>query len=115
MSFSVSGIPLSEWTRLTGNTATTIYTATRPTTIISIGWSETAGGTHTLSIVRNDGTNDHILRGGAALTAYEHGVFDEVIRLKQGDTLKATSGDVAGKVDLRVTYLAPDASVQGNR
>lgn len=113
MSFTVAGTPLTKWTRLTDSTETTLFTADKPTTVVSVGWSETAGGTHTLLIVRDDGTNDHILRGAKALAAYERESVDEVLRLRTGDTIKATSSDADGKAHCRVTYLVPDASAQG--
>ncbi len=114
MSFVLSGLSLTEWTRLTDNTETTIYTARKKTTIASIGWSETAGGTHTLLIVRDDGTNDHIIRGAKALTAYEIGSMDTAFTMEPNDTLKATSSDASGKAHIRVTYISPDAMAGGD-
>jgi hypothetical protein len=116
MSLTITGFPITKFTDLTDNSETTIFeTPQQGATVLSIGWSETSGGTHTLLIVMDDGSADHVLRGAKALTAYEIGQIDEVIRLKSGQSLKATSSDGTGKVDLRVTYLAPDAGVAGNR
>lgn len=115
MSFTVSGIPLTKWTRLTDNTATTIFTATKRTTIVQMAFTEHAGGTPTLTVLRSDGTNDHYFRNALAMTAKEVVTFDEVFTLNTGDTLKAQSNDAQGDVHCRVTYLAPDTSVQGGQ
>lgn len=110
MSIVVQGPIFTEWTKIEDGSATTIFTAQKPTTIAEIGWRETNGGTHSLLIVRNDGSADHVLRGAKNLTAYEEGAFSRFVRLKEGDTIKATSGSSSGYVDMHVSYLAPDAA-----
>lgn len=111
MSIALQGPFATEWTRLADGSQTTIFTATKPTTVVAISFTETNGGTHTLAIARNDGTNDHEIRSALALTARERGTIEEVLRLDIGDTLEATSSSSSGYVHLRVTYLEPDATV----
>jgi hypothetical protein len=109
MSILVSGQPLTEWTQLTDNTATVIFTATKRTTITSIIATETNGGTQTLSIYVTKAAGDRYLRRERAATARETAVFDQVFTLDNGDVLKATSSSNSRYFDIMVTYLAPDA------
>lgn len=109
MSVLVNGQPQTEWTRLTANTATTIFTAAKRTTIVGIAASENAGSTPTLAIWRTKSATDYYLRSTLAVTARQRVLIDEVLVLDQGDILKAQSGDAAGKFDVTVTYLAPSA------
>lgn len=110
MSILVTGQPLTEYSNLTTNTATTIFTASKRTTITSIACTETNGGTQTLSVyVDRASGSDNYLRKAKAVTAKERVVIDEVFALNTGDVLKAQSGDASGYFDVMVTYLAPDA------
>lgn len=109
MSVLVNGQPQTEWTKLTGNTATAIFTAAKRTTIVAIAASENAGSTPTLAIWRTNGATDYYLRSTLAVTARQRVLIDEVLVLDQGDILKAQSSDAAGKFDVTVTYLAPSA------
>jgi hypothetical protein len=109
MSILVSGQPQTEWTRLTANTATVIYTADKRTTITAIAASENNGGTPTLAIWRTKGATDYYLRSALAVTARQRVLIDEVLVLDQGDTLKAQSNDASGHFDVTVTHLAPSA------
>jgi len=116
MSFLVTGNVLTEWTRLTGNTATTLFTAKKKTTIVSMSFKERAGGTPTLSVVRHDNANnvDYSFRNAEAVTVNQLVTIDLIFTLNNGDTIKATSGDAAGNFDCFIDYLAPDLSVQGD-
>lgn len=110
MSILVSGQPLTAWTHLTDNTATTIFTATKRTTITSIAATELNGGTQALSIYVTKAAGDRrYLRKALAVTAKQRVLIDEVFSLDSGDVLKALSGDASGYFDVMVTYLAPDA------
>lgn len=110
MTFIVSGQPLTKYERLTDNTAKVIFTASKRTTIVSLAFTETKGGTQTLAVVRSDGSTDYYLRRAKAVTAGERVLLDEVFALSAGDTLKAQSSDATGGFDVMVTYLAPDAA-----
>ena len=110
MSVLVNGQPQTEWTRITGNTATTIFTAAKRTTIVAIAASETSGSIPTLAIWRTKSATDYYLRSALAVTARQRVLIDEVLVLDQGDVLKAQSNDAAGKFDVTVTYLAPSAT-----
>ena len=109
MSILVSGQPQTEWSRLTGNTATVIYTADKRTTITAIAASVNAAGTPTLAIWRTKGATDFYLRMAQAVTAGQRVLIDEVLVLDQGDILKAQSNDASGHFDITVTHLAPSA------
>ena len=113
MSFAVTGQPLTEWTKLTDNTLTTIFTARKNTTIIGISATELAGSTSQVTILRSDGSNSFYLRKALAVTAKQHLTFDEVFQLGTGDTIKAQTNDAAGNLDCAVTYLNPDATALG--
>lgn len=110
MSFLVSGQPLTLYDQLTANTAKTLYTASKRTTIVSIACTETNGGTQALSVfVTTAAGADRYLRKALAVTAKQRVLIDEVFSLNTGDVLKAQSGDASGYFDVMVTYLAPDA------
>lgn len=109
MAFTVSGQPLTKYAKLTDNTETTLLTASKRTTIVSMGFTETAGGTPTLAVWRSDGTTDHHLRSALAVTARQRVLLDEVFALNAGDTIKAQSSDASGDFDVMITYLVPDA------
>lgn len=109
MSILVSGQPQTEWSRLTDNTATVIYTAALRTTITAIAASVNAAGTPTLAIWRVKGATSYYLRMAQAVTAGQRVLIDEVLVLDQGDTLKAQSNDAAGHFDITVTHLASSA------
>lgn len=109
MSVLVNGQPQTEWTRLTDNTATTIFSATKRTTVVSIAATENNGGVPTLAIYRLKGATNYYLRSVLAVTARQRVLIDEVLVLDQGDVLKAQSSDASGHFDVTVTYLAPSA------
>lgn len=109
MSVLVNGQPQTEWTNITANTATTVFTAAKKTTVVSIAASETAGSTPTLAIWRLKAAAVYYLRSALAVTARQRVLIDEVLVLDQGDTIVVQSNDAAGKFDVTVTYLAPSA------
>lgn len=109
MSFIVSGQPLTKYDKLDDNTLTTVFTATKRTTVLAMGFTETNGGTQALTVVRDNGTTTYSFRTAKAVTAKERVLIDEVFVLNTGDTIKAQSGDASGYFDVMITYLAPDA------
>jgi hypothetical protein len=110
MSILVSGQPLTLYDQLTNNSAKTLYTAVKRTTIVAVACTETNGGTQALSVyVTTAAGADRYLRKAQAVTAKQRVVIDEVFSLNPGDSLKALSGDGSGYFDVMVTYLAPDA------
>ena len=109
MTVQVTGQPITEYASLTDNTATVIFTASKRTTIVYIGCTETNGGTQELSVFVSRAGGDHYLRKELAVSAGQRVVFDEVFTLNQGDVLKAQSGDIGGYFDIMTTYLSPDA------
>lgn len=108
MSIIVSGQPLTKYVKLTDNTLTTVFTATKRTTILGMAFKETNGGTQTLTAYR-DGTVTHYFRKAEAVTAKQRVLVDEIFVLNANDTIKAQSGDASGYFDVMITYLAPDA------
>lgn len=114
MSFLVQGAALTKWGRLTDGDATTIFTASSRTTIVGMRFKHSdTSGTPTLTVLRNDSTNDFYFRNAEAITAAkETVVFDEVFVLNVDDTLVAQSGDSGGDFHYRITYLAPNASAK---
>lgn len=110
MSIQVSGQPLTAYGRLTNNTLTSLFTATKRTTITSIAFTETNGGTQALSIARTAaGGGDYFIRKAQAVTAKQRVLVDEVFVLNPGDEIKGQSSDASGYFDVMITYLAPDA------
>lgn len=111
MSFVVTGQPLTEFGKLSDNSATVLFTATKRTSIISIACQETNGGTQTLALWRRDKADSvsHFIRSTLAVTARQRVLIDEVIVLNAGDTIRGQSGDASGYFDIFIDYLAPDA------
>ncbi len=110
MTLQVSGQPLTVYGRLTDNTLTSLFTATKRTTVVSLAFTETNGGTQTLSIARTAAAGgDFFLRKALAVTAKQRVLVEEVFALNPGDEIKGQSGDASGYFDVMITYLAPDA------
>ena len=105
-----SGGAITEDGRLTGNTATVIFTATGAAWIRSITATENNGGTPTLSIEKFDGTNTYFLRRAVAMTAGTQVVYNEPFLLPLSWSIRLTSGDAAGHVDWSITYDGPSAA-----
>jgi hypothetical protein len=103
---------ISEFGKLTGNTATTIFTASGATRIQSITACENTGAaTPTLSIETYDGTSvSYYKRRAVAMTAGTEIVFNEPFSINPGWQIRLTSGDAAGKVDWCITYDTPTAA-----
>lgn len=115
MSFLVSGQPQTTWGNLNDNADTAIYTATKKTTIVSMGFSENEGTTSTLRVWRENAAGDEYdIRSTLAVTARQRVVIDEVLTLNTADSIHIQSSDASGAFDWTVTILAPDAAVGGN-
>ncbi|UYQ70967.1 hypothetical protein OF122_12955 [Pelagibacterium flavum] len=108
MSFTFPvGSVITAKVKLTGNTATTLVDAdTGRVTILSIDATETQGGTPNLTIDVTDGTTTWFKRNAAAMTAKGSVTYDDVFILDNGETLRATSSDASGDIDIFVTYAA---------
>lgn len=105
---------LSEYGKITGNSATTIYTADKGTTRVrSIVCCENSGSTPTLTLEINDGTNSYYKRKAVAMTAGTETIFNEPFYVPQGWTVKITSSDASGKIDWCLTYDAPSRAAAG--
>lgn len=110
MSVLVSGQPQTAYAKLSDNTLTTVFTAAKRTTIVGMAFTETQGGTPTLTVQRNNAAGTvYYFRNALAVTAKQRLLFDEVFSLDQGDTIKAQSNDGTGDFDVMITYLAPSA------
>lgn len=101
--------------KITGSSATVIFTATKRTIITSIVITENFGSTPNLTVDRYDTPNTTIyyLRNAQAVTAKQTIVFSEEMVLKPGWSIRVTSSDAAGKFDVMLTYLMPDATAKG--
>lgn len=91
-------------TRLTGNTATTVFTAVGRTSIASIICTPTSGTpTCTIEIFSAAGSGIMKLRAAQATTAGTPLIFNEVITLNPGQSIKVTSSSASGDMDVLVT------------
>ena len=114
MSFILSGKAFTKWTRLTDTSETTVFSATGKTTIVDMRFKHHGAGTPNLTVLRDDGTNDHYFRNAEAVTNKQEVAFDQTFTLNNGDTIKATSSAATGDFHCRITYLAPDATAGGD-
>lgn len=104
---------LTAFNKLTGNTATAIYTASEGSTLIrSIIACETNGATPTLTLEVYDvaNTTSYYLRKALALSAGTPYVFNEPFMLPANWSIRATSSDASGRIDVHVAYEDPSAS-----
>lgn len=102
---------ISEFGKLTGNSATAIFTATGVATIQSILVCENTGAaTPTLSIEVYDGTNSYYKRRTVALVAGVEVSYNIPFSINPGWSVRLTSSDAAGKVDWCITYDSPAAA-----
>lgn len=101
--------------KITGNTAVAVFTATKRTVITSLVITENFGSTPNLTVDRYDTVNTmaYYLRNAQAVTAKQTVIFNEPTVLKAGWSLRVTSSDVAGKFDVILSYLFPDATAKG--
>lgn len=109
MTYNVSGgAVLGVDKNLTDNTATTLLAATSNTVVLSIVCTEIGGVTPNLSILKTNGTRTVYYRNAKAMTAKETVLYDTPIFLRAGWSLKVTSSNASGLVDVDVTYLDPN-------
>lgn len=101
--------------KITGNTAVAVFTARQRTVITSIVVTENFGSTPNLTVDRYDTVNTtaYYLRNALSVTANQTVTFDEPMVLKAGWSIRVTSSDAAGKFDVMLTYLMPDATARG--
>lgn len=101
--------------RITGSTATIIIDATT-TGPLFVSWfavNENSGATPSLTVDIYDGTTAIYLGAGGsawkakALTAGQSVVFDAGYAIPLGSTLRVTSSDAAGKMDVVGVALLP--------
>lgn len=102
--------------KITGNTATAVYTATKRTVITGLSITENAGSTPNLTVDRYDTANTtaYYMRNALAVTAKETVTFEDHMPmvLHPGWSLRVTSSDAAGKFDGFLTYIFPDATAK---
>lgn len=115
MSFTLPvGSIITEKVKLTDNSATTLVEADNGRiTILSIEATETQGGTPTLTLDVTDGTTTWFKRNASAMVAKETVAYDSIFVLDNGETLRATSSDASGDIDVFVTYSAFDLVGRG--
>lgn len=109
MTISIGGAQVSVLKKITGNTVTTVFTATNRTLITAIVVCPTSG-TPNLSISRYDGTTRYYRRVAVTTTAGTAFVWDTPFMLDAGNVLEVTSSAVAGDMDVEVTYVVPTAA-----
>lgn len=102
--------------KITGNTATAVFTATKRTVITGISITENAGSTPNLTVDRYDTANTtaYFLRRTSAVTAGQTVTFENHMPmvLHQGWSIRVTSSDAAGKFDGLINYIMPDATAK---
>lgn len=109
MTIAITGGLISEWAKVSGNTATTVFTANRKTLIVSIAVTPTSG-TPSLTIARYDGTSRYNRRTAVAMTAGTAYVDENPFVLDNEDTIEITSSSATGDMDVCVTYVSPEAA-----
>jgi len=113
MSFNINGgSVVTARVKLTGSTATTIFTAKARTTVLSVTATETGGATPNLTLEIYDVTNttSYYLRKAVAMVAGTAVIFDEPFELPVGWAIRATSSASGGAVDVHVSYINPVAA-----
>lgn len=113
MSFTITGNIQTIATKLTTTSVTSLYAATKRTTIVSIIAAEITGNTPTLTIELYDGSTSYYLRYQAAMTANGIVTIDTPFVLNTGWSLRATAG-TANRIDIVVNHLTADANAVGN-
>jgi hypothetical protein len=110
MDFTLTGgTVLGADANLTDNTATTVYgPAKSSTTVLSVVCCETGGATPNLTIAKTNGVRTIYYRNAKAMTARETVVYDTPIFLRVGWSLKVTSSNASGLVDVEAIYLDPN-------
>jgi len=97
---------LTEDGTLTGNTATTIFTAVGATWIRSITASDNAAGAPTVTIDKYDGSTAKIIKRVASVPL----IFNEPFLLPVGWFIRMTSSNASGLIDWSITYEGPSAA-----
>lgn len=100
-----SGGAITEDGTLTGNTATTIFTATGATWIRSITAEANAAGGPTVTVDKYSGSAAYVMRRTIAVPL----TLNEPFLLPLGWMIRMTSSDAAGKIDWSITYDGPSA------
>lgn len=97
---------ITEYGKLTGNTVTTIFTATQNTPIQSIVCCENNGGTPnlTVEVYDVDNTTSYYKRKAVAMTAGSETIFNEPFTLPHSWAIRLTSSDASGRIDWSITY-----------
>ncbi len=112
MSYTIAGTPISSIpTNLTTTGVTTLFTATKRTTILSLALVNYDGGATNITIDLNDGTTSHYLYNTFSINAHTREVYNEPFVLNSGWTLTATAS-AANRMMVLLTYAEPDAMVQ---
>lgn len=112
--FKLGGPVLSDDpVRLTGNSATTVFTAQGVTPIASIICTPTSGTpTCTIEIFNAAGSGIMKLCAAQATTAGTPLIFNEVFTLSPGQVIKVTSSAAGGDMDVLVTRGVATAAAQ---
>lgn len=107
MSLFSYGTPLSAYMRLSNNTIQTVFTAERKTVITHWICANRSGGAVTLTLEKTNGTTQIYYRFATSIAANSYDADTREIVLDPGWSLKATSGNASGNLDIDVTYLQP--------
>jgi len=102
---------LTEITKLTTSSATAVYTADRGATRInSITACENSGATPSLTLEAYDGTSSYYIRRVVALSVGTQVVYSTPFTLPHNWSIRATSNNASGLIDVFVDYDDPSAS-----
>ena len=113
---------ITEYGKITGNSATTIFTAKGATNIRSLVVSENAGATPNLTVEIYDVANTTSYYPGGttattwkakAVSAGQAVTFNEQFMLPALWAIRITSSDAAGKFDWILTYDSSTAAARG--
>lgn len=100
-----NGGAITEDGTLTGNSATTIFTATGATWIRSITACDNTTGGPTVTIDKYDGSAAYVIQRAKAVPL----IFNEPFLLPVGWSIRMTSSDASGHIDWSITYDGPSA------
>lgn len=104
---------LTEIAKLTSSAATVVYTADRGATRInSITACENSGATPSLTLEAYDtlGTTSYYIRRVVALSVGTQVVYNTPFTLPHNWSIRATSNNASGLIDVFVDYEDPSAS-----
>lgn len=110
--FQIDGPVLSDNpVRLSGNTATIVFTASGVTPIASIICTPTTGTPNlTIEIFNAAGASVMTLRKAVATTAGTAFIFNEAITINPQETIRVTSSAAGGDMDVLVTRGVANAA-----